>query len=737
MKKQNLLLMLASVTALCVGCKNGNETTSGSGQEPTGTPTTEVGPTTNSGLTTEAPSTAAPTTPTPTTPTPTTPVVPSITLDEFESAMTTANSKSDSIASGTIKYKVVGGYSPCDSTLVYEYGKDCFHYQEDFYGDIVDYYLIKDGSEYAYVQQNSDGEYLKPYSDFSGDVIDYPFSSAFGSWDKYYGVGSFITSIFTNGKANVNKDFAYNLKDGVYSFTFGYWTAGYSGTPSQYHDTKVSFELGEAKEFSKLNINVDTYASSSFVYDDELGVVYLKDDATAGTSKSYEITQVRGDRNYTCPFKLSDFYATSFDLYYDDEKVTSETTINVVKEGEAKLSISNILPATASFDFDEFELVIDEGKEEGVSGYYDNYYGKYVITGMETGSYTVSLKTKNVTKTFKVEVTALVPTSASYYYAVSKPDGTYESIMTDSKTINGYVDCEYVLFALIEPFNADQEVSVEVISGGDGASLVTRNFAISEWADPEDHWCFSASAAGTYVVRISSKNYSSVYVDVTFNISAAPSFATVLTANSYAYVDYSGIKYVFDFAPSADDNKGTVTITDHASSKTESASYEISASDYGYKMALTHVSGESFEISELALSESYDLFIYEESEYSEVGSYAILSVVTPELYLCGGWTGDIEGFTLEMTVNQDKSVSINFYSSDYTVYQNAFGYISLTEGENGYTGIITAYETYEDSKIEFPISLTLNEDLSSMSISLVVDGTTYNFTLTVPSYDEY
>lgn len=749
MKKQSLLLMLASVAALCAGCQQGGfNSTTGSNETSTGSPTT-VSPTTET-PTTVAPTTATPTTPTPTTATPTTaapttatpttPVpVPEITVDEFESVITTAISKSDSIASGTIKYKVVGGYSPADLTLTYEIGEDSFHYQKgDWSGnEVVDYYVIKDGNDKVLIQKDSD-EYIKPYETFNNDTFDYPYGDVLGSYSTYYGAGNFVSSLFESGKSNVNDDFKISFKDDVYSFSFGYWEIGWGTTPTQYFEAEVSFKLGTEKELNDININVNTYRLGSFIFDDELNVVYLSDDAEANETTSYSITQTVGTKNYICPVKLSDFYATSFDLYYDGEKVTSETTISIANGEEVSLTLEDILPSTTNFDFDELEFVVDEGDEEGISGYYDFYYEKFNISGLEIGSYTVSLKTKNVTKTFKVEVTKVVPTSVSFYYSIVKPDGEYDSITTNDTTINGYVDCEYILVANILPYTAEQDVTYKLIS--DNASTGTlemKEIALSKWADLEEYCCFSASAVGTYVIRISSKDYPAIYKDITFNIGNKPSFSSVLSSDEFAYVDYGGISYLFDFTPSAsDDNSGTVVITDYASSDTETASYSISKAENGYKVTLTHISGEEFNFT-LAMTDSFDLYVYFEYEGGEGGSYEKLSVVSPELYLCGNWSGEIEDkeLNLEMFIYNDRSLSISLYNSDYSVYQSGFGSITLTESDNGYTGSIVAVEVYDNCTIVFPITITVDKDFTSISVKLVVGEETYNFTLSIYVYE--
>lgn len=734
MKKQSLLLMLVSVAALCAGCQQGGfNSTTGSNEISTGTPTT-VSPTTVS------PTTATPTTPTPTTPTPTTAMattsvtVPEITVDEFESVITTATSKSDSIASGTVKYKNIG-YYPIDVTLAYQLGTDTLYYQKANYDNsLTDIYAIRDGSDIVVVEKDSSGNYSKSWTTFS-DVLNFPYENVLGySFDTCYGIENLISSLFACGKENVNKDFEFELKDDTYSFAFNYWKLGYGSTPSQLFDLKVSFKLGNESELSNASVEVNMYYSSSFIFDTELNIVYLTDDAEINETISYEVSQVVGTRNYTCPVQLSDFYAESFDLMFKGEEVTSETTISIVNEEYVSLLMDNVLPATTSFDFDECEINIVEGEEYGISGY--AYNEIVTISASIVGNYVVEIKTKNVTKTFKVEVTEALPTSITYFYSPIKPDGSYDTIMVNDDVINGYINNEYILTANVLPSNAEQGYTCEVVSDNkDSATLITREFALSETADLTDHWCFSASKEGTYTVRISSTVVNDVYRDITFKIGAKPSFSSVLSSDEFAYVDYGGISYLFDFTPSAsDDNSGTVVITDYASSDTETASYSISKAENGYNVALTHISGEEFKFT-LAMTDSFDLYVYFEYEGGEGSSYEKLSVVSPELYLCGNWSGEIEDkeLNLEMYIYNDRRVSITIYGNG--IYQSGFGSITLTESDNGYTGSIEAVEVYDGCTIVFPITITVDKDFTSISLKLVVGEETYNFTLSIYVYE--
>ncbi len=658
-------------------------------------------------------------------------------MDDIKAVAQEAQAQSNSIASGSIKFYRNGAYyeQEINADLMYEFGTDengeVMHYTNttDYMGTVFDAYVMKDDTGAIIpVQWDMYSEnYDLSITEFT--EINYPFTYLVGySYGDSFGIENLVLKLHGSAVENVNLDLTYGYEDGTYSFEFGYWYLDtWSSVPQNYYEISVSFSVAEDKHMDHAIVSVTTYESESFIIDDELGTISVLDDATVSEIRSYDISQVAGPRDYVSTLSLSSFYATSFDLSYDGEKITEDTLIEINKGDNIKLAIENVLPSTANFSFDDVTIEVVDGDEDGISGSLSTWFGTNLsVFGEKVGTYTVKVSSKNVSYTFTIKVNAVGPKSVSVSYSTKKPGGGYNADVVNEGVINGFVGVEYVIQASIMPYNAEQAVTATCTSdNASDCNIEVKTFGLSEYAEIKDWNCFTASAPGDYTVRVASSVAENVYVDITFHIVEAPTFKQ-LFENDYAYCSYNGLEYKFEFIASNNEGtEGTAILTDVKNAKTESVTYVITKEESEYNIAFTHVSGDELNIV-LKASLSYDLYMYKASMWGDGGSYEQLVEYDLKLALLGTWTvTDENNICIEIYFQANGSATLNI--TNYSNYQSiviAMGTYDLAIGDESFIGTFTATNLYTGTLVSETITFEVDLDFSTITISVAVDEAT-------------
>ena len=648
-----------------------------------------------------------------------------ITADAVKKVVEKAVTKADLIASGKVTISSKDDWTNESSESSFEFGKDAngatLHYTGKSYSGEYDMYLLTDtdGSVVAIQKSKTDGSITKPYDEF--DSIGFRFSNVLSYSASFIGVENLVQGLYGYGMQNVNKDFKYQVDNGKYSFSFGYFE---SLDPYEFLKVSCEFTIGTKEEFSSVSVNIDTYSQSSFIVDDELGVIQLNSDAKASSTKKYEISQKTGERTFESPISLSSLKATSFDMMHDDKVINNGDVIEVEKGETINLSLSNVAPETASFAFDEPQVTASEGLNLGFSSFNNSING----TPDTVGEFDVSVKTSNVTKTFKVKVTEAQPKSITLSYFTVAPKG-YNSYVLSNNKFDGYVGVEYIVKAGVLPDAANQDINAS-ITGVDSSKyeLNKKKIKINDIMDEEDIWSFVAKESGDYAITFVSSVNANVKEVVNVHIVAAPTFAEVLSSAKFGTKQGNNIKYQIEFAPTGTGETGNVTIKDNLSSKQEVASYVLSKGEKCYNFALTHVSGDNLEM-QLVMSFDFSLSYYN----SEWEMYEALNKITPE-FLVAGSTYDGETSAGEHTItislmnNNEASLQLDEMFSKYITC--AF---SLKEEGDHYVGTFTSTSS-EASFVTLPLSFTLSKDIKTLTISFEVDGTMETFTCSRSEY---
>ena len=402
--------------------------------------------------------------------------------------------------------------------------------------------------------------------------------------------------------------------------------------------------------------------------------------------------------------------------------MSDDSVVSVEKESNASISLANVLPETANFNFDSIAVSVLEGNETSLNANYQSFSNEISISSSVVGDYKVQVKSKNVTKTFKVKVTEAQPNRINVSYSVDGPQGL--TAYSYSGSIQGYVGVEYVLNATVDPFAANQEL-VASLDGVDTADyqLTKKSIQLNELMPARDMWCFTPLKAGTYDVLLKSAVKDSVQEIVHIVAENAPSLKDVL-ASDFANKEMSALKYYVTFEPANDGMTGNVKIENRINNQMEQASYTITKGEKFYTFSLTHVSGDEMNL-EFKMSFDYTLFLYVAGD----NDGKQMAKVTPEFLVSGTWNGTSGDYSLNFTLFENKEASLSMSKSDYSEYKNLSCNFALEAADDGYKGTLTASSYTENPFVDLPLNFTVNKDLTSISISFTYGGNHYSFTL--------
>ncbi len=652
-----------------------------------------------------------------------------LTIEDLENDAAKAVASFSKVASGSVSLHTVSSYGDDETTVTdYEYGGDkngpAFHFNgTDYSGDYDMYVFTDEDGELVTVKKGSDDEYSKPYSQY--DEIGYSFEGFLGYSDvlKGHGAEGFLTALVAAAKVNPNKNFVASKKDGLPSFSFGYFEGEDVWT---YYLAEVSYALNADGALTKLDADIASYASESFMFDDELGVVVLNEGAVADSEKTYAITQTIGARTYVNPINLDDFRFSSFDLFDEDEnKVTEESTITFSYSENYSLSVQNALPETANSGIDEFVVSVIEGDNIIMGSF---WFGKISLNAFSAGTCKVQVATAKVTKTFNVTVTEPLPESIGVTCYTISPNG-YEPhvVESDQDGVDAYVNVKYYFCPSVYPYAASQDVSVSV----DGTSLTKQSVKVSEYGDPIDLYEFTPTEEKEYTLTITSSVLSSVKRDIAIDAKSI-SLKDVLS-KKYAVRNNGPVKYSFEFSDVADDGlSGTVTVKDLVDNKSEVASFTLTPQSTGnYAFGFNKTSGDALHEDFFLLQVGADLGLYITFEDDEWSYSQVLSEETPVFYLAQKWSGSDNGYTLSVNLRTDgvAEAIINTPDYDYDESTCLWSY-AAKDGEEGYNVVLSEKaDGYNSIFPSLPVTMSANASLTSVTVSFTYNETALNFTM--------
>lgn len=650
------------------------------------------------------------------------------------------------ISTGSIKESESYGSSPIEKTYEFAYGADCFYYKGNTSYDYPHYLLKDSDGNVVPVVEYSFG-LSKDYNSFNEANFKF---KALGT--DHYGTEKLISDLYDVAVADVNKDAKFTSGDDKYGFSCfaKYESTSYSWTSTYFATVSVSFSLGSHDEFASASISVSRYSESQVIELDD-GTYQLSEGASSSNIMEWTITQVYGTPSYKSPYTLEGFKATSFDLMNGEAIINDGDTIEITKGSNANLTIANLLPSTANLSFDP--ITIEYEKESGLSGYASATSVNFSTYSAEIGTWNVTLKTTNITKTLKVNVKKALPESISAtYYTATGLDSDCETgaIGEDNSsdvvgsTYDTYVGFETTFVANISPYAADQSWTASMTEN-EGATLTKiDDYKTSSHSDPEVAYKFVATQAGVYKVTFSSAVNAEVTKEVTINVSEnAPTLVGVLS-KKYAKASpnrISGnfdIDCVLDFSPSGEDaSTGTLTVTKTVTTYNEETEENeskdvVTTVNYAaakgegeswWTITLSNVPEDAdLSFDSLYVSKGGDVYYKKVTHYDtyDYVDFKTLYVANANFFSIGTYeyknTAANEIFSLSLQAGGTATISHNGsdgYSALYCSYNvDESGKGALYDPDSDST-----YGSYF-ADTTLPISFTINEDYDTITITI-------------------
>lgn len=443
------------------------------------------------------------------------------------------------------------------------------------------YYYYDGGTLAGYIEKGTEektySKVTKPTANkFNGydmtSLMIKPSGSACGGYES-------LSLMVGNGSANVNKDTKVKVRDNGFDMTYAlyskvtytYWFAVISANFSN-DGALVALKYKYAEAYAKV---VDKHEDGTFTFKSDANLDYKE--------TIYQATFGELD-NLEPSVEPNNFFYSSFDLYLNESKVENNSTVNTSFDGESiVLDVKNILPETASDNFDTWVISTKKGTASAVSdgNYFDAKESKVYITSIRSGgTYTVTVKTKNITKTFTLVVEELHAESIVFVGLKEDARGLNMVEVPTSTLINETVNiCAYV-----EPIGASQDMTM-VITAPEGVSSSDYTVTEKTYKTSEatlKYYQFKSTKVGEFVFTATSNSDPSVSATHTLSVVKPLTMDEIFSGKYCIYSDYyKRPAYIFEFTPneSTPANDGECKITTVSSGKFGYYTYSTTATN--------------------------------------------------------------------------------------------------------------------------------------------------------------
>ena len=424
-----------------------------------------------------------------------------------------------------------------------EWGYDTYHYE-----------LQEDGSVFG----------VNEYEDWDGSMVVGPaygdltenhvkgvdFSSLLSYSVELYGIEAVASALAELGQSETATNHETVVSSCpscgshyAYSFYFEYIYENF-----YYYCVSVSFGLSASESIAMLDVTVDAYYSEENVMVDENGNVIGKNPEATAPDFTRTLTAVQedGERTATMPYPKASLVFESYDVVDENGNDVNGSTVNATMGNGISLNVVNAKPETASPSIDEIQVLATDAEGFETYSVYGSYYeGVVTINAYKAGTYTITISSANVEKSFTLVVEPAKVTS----FAPAVYDESWWDFVEKSE-VNVYTNVSVEFRAIVnEGADAGYTAALKVAS---------ENAEVSEvW---EAHQ-FVATVPGTYVVVLTSTADATFTAELTINVEDAPSVAEMLTG-TYTFESgmFGTFKYVF--SPDAEGaTSGTCAIT--------------------------------------------------------------------------------------------------------------------------------------------------------------------------------
>lgn len=514
----------------------------------------------------------------------------------------------DKVENGTI-IKAVDYAGTATTTYEYAFFDNFVYIKEN--GDYVNEYYYAVDSKGAVFGVTTQGSFVNRDNEaYEGNMKGPKFDYIFAGDEESvtFGVEEMITFLYE--MASTSDNFVATYEEGM--FVFGCTNRVLDDWMNYFYVTAVSFTVNpDTLILENATVVVQRYSQESYTEVEE-GVFELNENATPNSVTSFIINQTtEAGEAMENPYDPSVVVVDSFVIRDANGNDIEEGTINIAAGGQVKFYFKDIAPETALFKLCTIDLYI-ENNETGMSPsywpYFNSYDNSYSFTLSTPGTYTMTVTVDGMEVVSTIEVALKTPTTiAAQVYdnelGAFKKTNKVEIFAGAPLYFMSYVEADY-----------NGAYVAEIVGDATGAKIESGEI------DEILSSVFTAEAAGTYKIKLTSTVVTSLTSELTVVVKEAPSLDSLLSG-SYIGVDEFGLTPVsveFDGAKVA-----TVVYTDVIlGDLTATLTF---TTENGLEYTL---SGDDF-VEDFYVSENYDLVIVID------GEEFVLEAVAKELLATG------------------------------------------------------------------------------------------------------
>ena len=491
----------------------------------------------------------------------------------------------------------------------YEFGDNYTYVHETNETPDNEYHYSIENTQIACVQLQ--GGKVVPNNGIQTGMID---GSPYMLWYnrvKVFGAENLLNMLYRAARECTNKDLKETADNVKREYSFSFSGVVFISNTEDYYETEVSFRLGEdyTVEYLELtqlcwqynignaNGNPPTFTTDANGFTTPNGNCSIKD--------KHCVTQTVGERTKKNPYSPEAIKVKSYDLMYNNQSLGDNGVIDCnVDSPKIVIEIANLFPETANVENDTMYFDY-EGSTNGEvisntvlysEGFSAFRSGSTITVYVKNGGvWKLKIRTSGTYKTVTFNVTGVAPKTMTAQLG-NKANGKFTP--GNKKTV--FAGTEIYFYCTVDKY-ANSAQSAAVTSGNSATAAIQKTTL-----GGIDCFVFKATAAGAYIVTVTSDAAPSVKCEFTFTVSASPDYASLLSGK-YSVQNVEGDIFELEFTldGSAEGISGTVVVTRTPTDEDDNPLYDeqktqtlsCSADVDNAKIMLTAVSGENLGIT--------------------------------------------------------------------------------------------------------------------------------------------
>ena len=379
------------------------------------------------------------------------------------------------------------------------------------------YQLLEDESVFGVTVSKWDGEEVPSsiYEPSTDNLKGFEFSSVFGYDKTVFGVESLVAELYDTAKAESSQNFAEQIVKCADCGANSSYVFSFEAIINSYLEVvKVEFSLdSEAQFINDVKVVIEGYYEENYALNEETNQ-YVVNEGVFGADfiNQVLVSQAAGEKLAENPHGPANYVYESFDLVKDEVVVEEGAKLEVTVGAELALGVANAQPEGVVAGVDVVEVAVKDADGFDTWNVFGSYWdGLVTITAYQSGEYTVVVYTKNVEKSFALSVAPAELTT----FAAGVVNQYYET--EEATEVNAFVNGQVLVDAVVNEY-ADNAFTATLKEAYETATLEFNG----------EYYAFSASAAGTYEVVLTSSVNADLTATLTVVVAEAPGLGDIL-----------------------------------------------------------------------------------------------------------------------------------------------------------------------------------------------------------------